>query len=277
MPLYLVHTDQPDLKTDLILEAVYPDSNLVIPELQDVITGFYRDGFLAASIDSMVYGPEGIMAYLHRGPVFEWAFLSLDSIDRSVLRKARINRNRFRETTVFPDDLVMVQKRIITACEDIGYPFASVRIRGLSFDDRLFSGEMVLDKGPLILIDSMIIKGSAKISSHYIEKQTGIGKGDVYNETRLAEMTNRIDETTFLREIKPHEVEFSSGKADVYAYLEKSRANRFNGIVGILPNHEKTGKLLVTGDLDLLLLNSFGKGESMHIQWKKLEPFTMRS
>ena len=274
LPLYVIFTDDPDLKTELINRSAFPDSNLIKLELQELLTEKHQEGYLAASIDSIGYDSTQISAYMHQGPRYEWAILSLDSIDQHILRKARINKNKFRDSRISPNELILVQQRIIAVCENNGYPFASVRIRDLSFSDQQFSGEMILDKGPIIIIDSIIVKGSANISSHYIEKQIGLGKGDLYNERQLAEITNRIDETSFLREIKPYEIEFFKGNADVYAYLEKARANQFNGIVGILPNHEKTGKLLLTGDLNLLLLNSFGRGESMYIHWKKLEPFT---
>ncbi len=274
LPLYLIYTDDPGLKTELFSPAAFPDSNLIRIELHKLLKEHHQDGYLAASIDSIDYDTTQITAYMHEGPRYEWALLSFDSIDRHILRKARINRNKFRDSGISPEEIIVAQQRIITVCENNGYPFASIRIRDLSFSNQYFSGEMILDMGPMIIIDSIIIKGSANISSHYIEKQIGLGEGDLYNERQLREITNRIDETTFLREIKPNEIEFFKDKADVYTYLEKARANQFNGIVGILPNHEKTGKLLITGDLNLLLLNSFGHGESMYIHWKKLEPFT---
>jgi outer membrane protein assembly factor BamA len=274
LPLYVVYTDHPDQGSVLINRSAIPDSNLVVPELYDLLKERFQEGYLAASVDSISYDSTRISACMYLGPRYEWAVLSFDSIDGHILRKARINKNKFRDSGISPEELVSVQRRIVTVCENNGYPFASVRIRDLSFDDQQFSGEMILDRGPMIVIDTVIVKGSAKISSHYIEKQIGIGKGDLYNQRQLDEITSRIDETSFLKEIKPSEIEFYESRADVYTYLEKARANQFIGIVGILPNHGKTGKLLLTGDLNLLLLNSFGRGESMYVHWKKLEPYS---
>jgi len=133
---------------------------------------------------------------------------------------------------------------------------------------------MVIDKGPLIRIDSIIVKGNAKISMKYLKKQIGLDKYDFYQEKKIIAISGRIKETTFLREIKPFEIEFRKNAVDIYTYLEKNRANQFNGIIGIIPKNEVTGKLLLTGEINFSLANPFGRGILFNMDWKKLEPLT---
>ena len=133
---------------------------------------------------------------------------------------------------------------------------------------------MVLHKNNRYTIDSIFIKGNAGVRDRYFQKLTGIGPGDIYQEDKLALISRRIGETGFLSEIKPFELEFYESDVDLYAYINKNKGNQFNGIIGFMPDHTKSGKLLVTGDVNLLLINSFGRGEAFGLAWKKPEPLT---
>ena len=77
-----------------------------------------------------------------------------------------------------------------------------------------------------------------------------------------------------MRETKPVEIAFTDKSVKIYLYLESKKASRFDGMAGFLPNSETTGKLLITGEARLKLLNSFGRGELIAINWKSLQPRT---
>ena len=244
---------------------------LVLKELMQDLRG---EGYLAASVDSVVFDSLFVSAYLFAGPRFEWGKLSLDSIDQKILRKAGIRSRSFSGKTLKLKKLASAQEKILQVQENNGYPFASTYISQIQMEDQVISGLLHVEDNGLFLIDTVHIKGEARISPVYLEKLTSVETGDVYREDRIRNISNRIRETTFLEEIRPYEVEYFEGKVDVYTYLKKARANQFNGIVGILPNNEQTGKLLVTGDLHLSLVNPFGKGEQFYIAWRSLQPLS---
>jgi outer membrane protein assembly factor BamA len=240
--------------------------------LKELLQALWGEGYLAASVDSVAFDSSLVSAYVFTGPRFEWGKLSLDSINRKVLRKAGIRARSFSGKPVKFKKLAAAQEKILRVHENNGYPFASTYISQIRMDGPVISGNLhVEDNGPF-LIDTIHIKGEARISPAYLEKLTAVETGDVYREDRLLNISNRIRETTFLEEIRPYELEYYEGKVDVYTYLKKARANQFNGIVGILPNNRQTGKLLVTGDLHLSLVNPFGKGEQFYIAWRSLQP-----
>jgi outer membrane protein assembly factor BamA len=244
---------------------------LVLKELMQDLRG---EGYLAASVDSVVFDSLYVSAYVFTGPRFEWGNLSLDSIDQKVLRKAGIRARSFSGKPLKFKKLASAQEKILQVHENNGYPFASTYISQIQMDGPVISGNLhVEDNGPF-LIDTFHIKGEARITPVYLEKLTAVETGDVYREDRIRNISNRIRETLFLEEIRPYELEYFEGKVDVYTYLKKARANQFNGIVGILPNNEQTGKLLVTGDLHLSLVNPFGKGEQFYIAWRSLQPLS---
>jgi outer membrane protein assembly factor BamA len=251
-----------------------PDSMGTYLVLKELMQDMRGEGYLAASVDSVVFDSLFVSAYLFAGPRFEWGNLSLDSIDRKVLRKAGIRARSFSGKTLKLKKLASAQEKILQVQENNGYPFASTYISQIQMEGQVISGNLHVEDNGLFLIDTFHIKGEARISPVYLEKLTAVETGDVYREERIRNISNRIRETTFLEEIRPYDVEYFEGKVDVYTYLKKARANQFNGIVGILPNNEQTGKLLVTGDLHLSLVNPFGKGEQFYIAWRSLQPLS---
>lgn len=242
--------------------------------LKELVQDLRGEGYLAASVDSVLFDSIFVSAYLFAGPRFEWGHLYLDSIDQKILRKAGIRTRSFSGKPLKFKKLAAAQEKILQVYENKGYPFASTYVSQIEMDGPVISGYLqVEDNGPF-MIDTFHIKGEARITPVYLEKLTAVVTGDVYQEDRIRNISNRIRETTFLEEIRPYELEYFEGKVDVYTYLKKARANQFNGIVGILPNNEQTGKLLVTGDLHLSLVNPFGKGEQFYFAWRSLQPLS---
>jgi outer membrane protein assembly factor BamA len=242
--------------------------------LKDLVQDLRGEGYLAASLDSVVFDSMFVSAYLFTGPRFKWGKLSLDSIDQKVLRKAGIRARSFSGKPLKFKKLASAQEKILQVHENNGYPFASTYISQIQMEGPVISGNLHLEENGLFLIDTFHIKGEARIAPVYLEKLTAVETGDVYREDRIRNISNRIRETTFLDEIRPYEVEYYEGKVDVYTYLKKASGNQFNGIVGIQPNNEQTGKLLVTGDLHLSLVNPFGNGEQFYIAWRSLQPLS---
>ena len=69
------------------------------------------------------------------------------------------------------------------------------------------------------------------------------------------------------------EVIFTNYKSKVLLFLKKKPASRFNGILGIIPD-EQTGKLRLTGDVKLNLMNSFHNGEKIDFNWRAIQKNT---
>jgi len=274
IPLVLLITDTSPAGERILTRESSIDSFMVDRKLRELLSDFIHEGYLAASIDSINYEAGRIVAYCHKGLKYKWVKVTFDSVDPAVLRKANIRTKKYYNRWIDPRAIVRDQQRLFNFYENSGYPFASVRLDQMKFDGEQVEAGMVLEKGPLMKIDSIIIKGNARISPKYFERQIGIAHGDIYRERKIRAISDRIKEITFICEIKPFELEFFKGSADIYTYLENVKASQFNGIIGIIPNHEKTGRLLLTGDISFSLVNPFGRGTSFGLNWKKPEPFT---
>ena len=270
-----IHTPGPgNIRGLMAAPEAAGDSMQVYLVLKEMVGDLRAEGYLAASVDSLVFDSLQVHAWIFAGPRFEWGKLSLDSVDARVLRRAGIRQRAFRGRPVRYTKLAAAQESLLSWYENNGYPFAGIYINNVRIRGEEISGELMVEPNELFRIDTLHVKGDVKIDYSYMERLSGIVPGDIYREDRIVRIGDRVNEIPFLEEVKSAEMEFFRGSADVYTYLQKARANQFNGIIGVFPKHEQTGKLFVTGDLHLYLVNSFGKGESFRFAWKALQPMS---
>lgn len=252
-------------------EHSFSDSTALFSFIADELEYYHSLGHLAARLDSLTQLDDEYTMYVKLGPVFKWVQLSLIGFPANDVRAMDLNLRKQQMRPIKLRQFLKTKKKVISWYENHGYPFARVSLDSLEFKNNGLSATWVLLRGAAISIDSIHIKGEVKINPKYIYRQTGIFPHSPYHEQRIKEIGKVIGELPFLDEIKPAEVEFFEGSAELFLYLKKKKANRFNGILGVMPNHEKSGKLLLTGEIDFLLLNPFGRGESIRFLWKKTE------
>jgi outer membrane protein assembly factor BamA len=250
------------------LEGV-SDSVAVKKALEDQLSDYYEKGFLAASFDSIERDSVCYKAYLNPGKAYKWAKLNFDSIPAIVLKRISTRPDALNNTLIKPSVYKSLCEKIISFYENNGYPFASLSLNNVEIHDEGIEALVILKKNGFFTIDSVTVKGKAKISGNFINHYLDLKKGDPYSEKKIKQIKKRINQLPYLRQIRPAEVSFGKNKAIVYNYLDNAKANHFNGIVGIAPN-ATTGNVSVTGEVEISLLNPLGKGESVSFHWKKL-------
>ncbi|MBE9467269.1 MAG: hypothetical protein IMY72_02985 [Bacteroidetes bacterium] len=240
-------------------------------ELKKILQYSFSKGFLSSSFDSIFIKNNNINAYLYLDKQYFWNKLLFKNIDNIALKKAGLKNSNYCNKPINYNQLTKIKKDLIQYYENSGYPFASVQLTDVSINRHFINADLDLNKNNLITIDSIYIKGNAKISKNYIYKYIDIKPKDLYNEKKIKEIKFRINELKFINISKPYEVTFARNKSDIYLYLDKKNANQFNGIIGLLPDKTNNNKLSLTGQVKLLLLNSLGKGESFFVDWSKLK------
>ncbi len=268
--LQIITTDSVS-STKIKYKEVFRDSAMIQAELNSVVEQLINKGFLAASVDSVSKDSLQVVAYLHTGRQFFWSDIEWKGIDPLLKKKWKLKKT-FQPNQAFNfQEFLLKKEKILTYYENSGYPFAQIKLENSAFERGKFNTTVLLKKNSFIQIDSLIVKGNADISSFYLQKYLDIAPGDVYDESKLQQISKKIQELSFLNEIQPTQWEFRNDGADVYLSLEPQKANQFNGIVGVMPDTKNKEKLLITGELRISLLNSLHRGESLHFQWKRLE------
>ena len=242
-------------------------------ELQGFLLNLYDNAYLTAAYDSIHEDSLKMIAYLNPGEMYKWARLGKGNVDEGLLSEIGFREKLYRDKPLYYRDVRRVQERILTYCENNGYPFASVKLDSIRISGNTISAQLKLTKNMLMKVDSVVIRGTAKIAPVYIYRYLGIKPGDLYKENAVRNISSRLRELPFIRESKPATILFTQESAKIILYLEKKKASQVNGIAGLLPD-ANTGKLLFTGDLHLKLQNSLGRGELIDINARKLQALT---
>ena len=238
--------------------------------LQKIIDELRSEGFLSAGIDSLQIDSVMLAACIRPGVKYHWLKLAQGNVDEGILRSAGFNEKIFAGKIIDHARVAKIMGKILRWCENNGYPFAAVSLDSVQVKDEFVIAQLKLSKNGLIKIDSVKVYGNAKIAPAYLHSYLSIKPGDLYNESLIRDARSRIREIAFVREAKPLNVVFSEGKARVELFLESKRASQFDLVVGIVPPPENTpGKYELTGDARLKLMNSFGRGELIDLNWKK--------
>lgn len=216
------------------------------------------DGFLMAEADSIV-SDSTITFVLKRNQrfllqevhVFQDSLEGISTRVKQVLSGGSLNK---------------VFTRTISEYENEGYPFATIRIDSLHSVSTRKGKELVADvyvtlnTGPVVVNDSLYIKSLRPLPFTYVSNYIDFKQGRPYSEQRLQQTEKRLREIPFLLVKRSPEVRFGGGKADLFLFVERKKANYFNAIAGIRPD-ETTGKTTVVGDAEVRLMNALNKGK----------------
>ncbi len=240
------------------------------------IAGWVEAGYLGASVDSLVWKDSVATAYLFTGRLYKWAKLSFEHIPSAILNNAGIKKMAWEGAAVQPKRLNMLTERLLTYCENNGYPFAHVKLGNLEETGEGVSAECLLEMGTLVRIDTIVIEGNIDISRSFLQNYIGIHQGDLYNEEQLRLISKKLSELSFLQEAAPWQFRFSIMKNELKLFLKEKRANQLNGLIGLQPNTVETGKFLLTYDILLGLKNALGYGEALAATIQRLQYKTLR-
>lgn len=239
---------------------------------EELLTKAYRNGYIASEI-LMDTSDSGILLMLTLGESYEWASVNTDEATNELMRQAGVRVRQMNGKPISPRQLALIKERTITYLENHGYPFATIGLDSVEFEDRSVSAQFVLEKGPFITIDSVNVKGDLRLRKTYLTNYLGIHEGSPYSEKQIQQISAALQQIPFAQPIKPAQILFSKDKTKLFLYLNDKKASRFDGIIGFLPDNN-TGELLVTGDVKLSLQNALRQGESLDLNWRRLQTNT---
>jgi outer membrane protein assembly factor BamA len=167
-----------------------------------------------------------------------------------------------------------INTRILTWCENHGYPFAGITYKDFVFEGNTVTAVLDLETENRITIDTIIVRGTSKLSHIYLQNYLSVKPGDLYNESVIRAIPGRIKELPMVSESRPYSIVFSDEFASIILNLEDKKASQIDGVIGILPDYNNEGKVQLTGDIRIRLLSSFGRGELLDLNWKNPQPQT---
>jgi outer membrane protein assembly factor BamA len=249
------------------------DSLTLIPALKTIEAELKSKGFLTASYDSVVYSSAEIIVYWSLGKQNSFSSINIKKDEQDLLS----NLGYRTDKAIFnPDYYTKLMNALVKWGCNNGCPFALARLENvqLNNDSSDFTADLLFDKGPSYQLDTVLIKGNAKLNQNYFLNYLDVAKGDIFNESKLNKWTFRIKEIPFVSEVRPYEIEYSDSTYHPVFYLQNKKASMLNGIIGFQSDNTKSGKVYLTGDVKIKLMNVFGRAELIDFNWNNPQPRT---
>lgn len=249
-------------------------SRLACTEYMSKLTDMLRaKGFVTASVDSIAYGLTSASIVLYTGKLYRWATLDTRYVDPSLLTGTGWSNSLVENKPLDFTRVKYLQDKILDKLENTGYPFARVFLDSLQMDNDRVSALLRVNKGPVYRIDSIRIVGNAKIAPGYLQRYLDLPNGSVYSREKLAQVNKRIRELSYVEIEKPAELTMLATGSVLNMYLRQRKSSQVNVLVGFLPNNDQLAskKLLLTGEANILLRNSFGAGETIGLNWQQIQ------
>lgn len=231
-------------------------------------------GYLVASIDSIHYLPKELRASFHLGPKFGKVNLRMKDEDLIYFRRYMHVHEKFFTSIAFtPKQLSGTLKQMQMTLENNGYPFGKIFLDSIEFEDQNLRAHIHVEKNQQFKWTEVHIKGDSALSKIFLSNIIRIKPGDLYNQDDLRQITKRLKQINFIKEIKNHEVLFTKNGVELFLYIKSNPISSVNGVVGLQPN-AVTNKLSLTGELSLKLLNAIKRGELLEFNWKSIQEQT---
>lgn len=236
-------------------------------KIDSLIAGLKTQGYLGADWEEEYDRNDSLKISFYYGPKVEYLSLRNQNVPVDFLKGTGINQ-------ISLEDYNELVKKILGEMENNGFPFSSLRLDSLVLEENRLEGSLHLDRGPEILWDSVRIASSSKTNPNYLQRLSGLEVDQPFSQEQLDRSAIRMSRLPYFELQAAPQVSFRLQKAQPNFLLRDRNANVIDGIIGLLPNENDPGKVLITGQLDLQLYHLGGRGRDVVLKWQRFNELT---
>ncbi len=248
----------------------YQQKETALEAIHQSLLSIKECGYLAASVDSFQEKENEIKAFVYLGKRYSNCEVDFSGIPLNIIQQLGLKSANYNKSFLSLQEINTLTNKILNWYEQDGFPFAQVST--IMKEDTLgWRLHFSIDPRIQIYFDSIIINSDDKISEQFITQLLGIKKGQLYDERKLKSIDSKMNGISFLEQKAPWKLEFKGNKAQLKLSLNEKKANQLNALIGLMPNANQTNKILITGDVFLLLQNALNFGESLMLNYQNLQ------
>ena len=235
-----------------------------LDEIDRILQQVKKRGFFTARIDSISKTNKELIAYLDLGKKINEIIIvtkkdNTNGIIDSGIDSIKIKTREFSDLT----------NQLLEQIDRKGNSFSEITyVNPLLKNDTLFL-EMKISNSSSRKIDKVITRGYEDFPKKFITKYFLIDKNTVFSKQKLNQVSALSNKLDFIKEKKAPEVLFKKDSTHLYLFLDKIGTSSFDGLVNFSSKENGKG-LLLNGNLDLKLNNTFNTGEKFEIIWNKV-------
>jgi outer membrane protein assembly factor BamA len=228
----------------------------------------YELGYLSSTYSVSQLKDNVIKIDFFAGEVYKMISLSKGNVSDEIMNKIGFRPLQYQNKPFSNTSLVKFFDELLNYAENHGFPFASVKLDSISFQQNGLKAQVNYRSGPFIIFDSLIVQGYDRVKASYLMTHLGIYKGKPYEEKLVNEISNKMKLLPFVTLLEEPEILIRYGKCTIALNLKQVKVSEIDGIIGVLPNQKGEDKLLITGQVMLDLRNLFSSGKRLAFEWQ---------
>jgi len=173
-------------------------------------------------------------------------------------------------TAIDSADYAKESRKKLLELESQGYPFAFIRADSIEETVGQIRIRQTIVKGSKFTWDSLKIQGTALVNEKWLASMLHIKHGSTYSSTNWQNTERYLRTLPYITIKDKGTLRFAGTEAFPVLMLDKRKSNQADGIVGFLPNQQAQGKILINGEVNLLLNNLFKSGKSLQASWRSI-------
>ncbi|PZX59709.1 outer membrane protein assembly factor BamA [Algoriphagus ratkowskyi] len=231
--------------------------------IDSIQNSFLNEGYLGVFANDEELAEDSLSLSFVLGEKYFWKSIAHGNVPQEFTNSIIPLTQEYNSATTW-------MKSIIKEAENNGFPFAQIKLDSIQRNGNELSAVFNYDSGPLIFWDSVKVSGDTKTQEKYVQHITGIQPGLPFSQKQLDEAHKELSRSPYFVQTQDPLVDFKIKKAQPTFTLRDRNTNVLDGIIGLLPNANEPGKMLITGQLDLELYHLGGKGRDVAVHWQRL-------
>ena len=250
----------------------HPQKKDVLDEIDRILQQIKKRGFFTARIDSISKADKTFSAHINLGkktntiiiinklkPEERTKLYGASQTTESAIDSIKIKTNEFDEFT----------NQLLKQIDKIGKSFSEISYINPIMKNDTLTIELTISDSSNRKIDKVIVRGYKAFPEKFISNYFLINTKTVFSKLKLKNVSNLTNRLDFIKENKAPEVLFKKDSTHLYLFFDKLGTSSFDGIVNFSSKQNGKG-LLLNGNLDLKLNNTFNSGEKFEIIWNKV-------
>jgi len=164
------------------------------------------------------------------------------------------------------DETENLINKISKKLEENGYPMAKIKLQTIQRSKNNLYAKLIIDSGQKRFLNEIVFNGYEKFPKNHKKNLLRLFKNKTFNQENLENLYSNINKFGFINQVKYPEILFKKDSTVIYAYIEKSKSNTFDGIIGFSNDEKKN--IVFNGYVDLVLNNILNSGERLAVFWK---------
>ncbi|WP_228012117.1 hypothetical protein [Flavobacterium hungaricum] len=159
----------------------------------------------------------------------------------------------------------------IAEAEKAGYALSKIKLQNIKKTENSIFANLNFSLEEKRNINSIVINYTNPNSKDFFPKGhlKQLNKkylNRTFNQEVSKELYNDVNSFEFISQSKYPEILFTKDSTKIYTYIEKRKANNFDGYIGF--SNDENKKLNLNGYIDVSLLNTLKAGEQFSLYWK---------